>query len=111
MSVADFAIKRGDEAPALRATLKQGGDPFDLSTIGGVTFHMRRKGRTNLAVSGSATVVTASDGVVEYRWSAGDTDVTPGTYEAEFEVELSNGDLTTFPGEDYLLVEVVDDVD
>jgi hypothetical protein len=72
-------------------------------------FLMRLPGATTAKVEEEATVVSATDGTVEYEWGATDTD-TAGLYLAEFEVTFAGGIKRTFPGEDYLYVLVKEDL-
>lgn len=108
-----FKIKQGDTLPKLRATVTQGtpASPVDL-TGATVVFNMRAStgGQAVKVNRGSATIVTPASGVVEYTFTAGNTD-TPATYQGEFEATLADGGILTFPsGADYIYVQVGDDV-
>lgn len=94
----DYYIKQNDTSPDLQVTLKDGdGEAVDV-TSSTIVFTMSAGGVVKVSEQ-SATIVTASSGVVKYEWAAGDTD-TPGTYEGEFEVTFSGGKIQTFPNSD-----------
>ena len=104
----DFIIKKDDDLPNIRATLFDGvGVPVNLSAAT-VEFRMASLAG-GVKASGSAVVVDAANGVVEYAWQAGDTD-TVGRYRAEFKVTIG-GELQTFPTSGYISVSVEKDVD
>lgn len=104
-----FYIKQNDTSPSLRSFLRDGdGDPIDL-TGATVKFLMRPIGGTTLKINDSAVIVTALSGLVQYEWEVGDTD-TVGSYQAEFEVTYTGGDVETFPNNGYIRVEVTDDL-
>jgi len=104
-----FYIKQNDTVPSLRATLENGsGDAVDLGTAT-VRFHMRTLGTTTALIDEAAQVITASSGVVQYNWASGNT-ATVGSYQAEFEVNYSNGTIETFPSNGYIRVEIIDDI-
>jgi hypothetical protein len=104
-----FKIKENDTTPSLRASLLNGsGDPVDL--IGTtVRFYMRLMGSNSTTIDASASVINEANGIVQYDWVAGDTaDV--GSYQAEFEVTYSDGNIETFPNANYIGVEIIDDI-
>ena len=104
-----FKIKENDTTPSLRASLLNGsGDPVDL--IGTtVRFYMRLMGSNSTTIDASASVISEANGIVQYDWVAGDTaDVC--SYQAEFEVTYSDGNIETFPNANYSGVEIIDDI-
>lgn len=104
-----FFIKQNDTSPALQATLKDAsGTAIDLSGST-VRFHMRQVGATSAKVDAAATVSDADGGVIYYQWSASDTD-TIGSFEAEFEVTFSGGEIESFPNNRFIQVEITDDI-
>ena len=90
-----FFMKANDTSPDLQVTLKDGDDNAVDVTGATIVFSMAMGGLVKVSEH-SATIVTASSGIVKYSWAAGNTD-TPGTYRAEFEVTFSNGKIETFP--------------
>lgn len=108
MATNAFYIKQNDTSPAYRVTLKDGnGDPVDV-TAATIRFHMMDADGT-VKVDAAGSIVTAASGIVEYEWSAADTD-TVGTYRAEFEVTYSDGTIGTFPNSSYNIVKIFDDI-
>jgi len=106
-SEADFYIKQGDISEPLRVQLlDSAGDPKDL-TGDDVKFQMKPVGGDTVTVDTTATVDSASDGMVSYSWSSGDTD-TSGYYNAVFRVDYgSTGTFgETFPNSQYIVVRV-----
>ena len=116
---ADFHIKQGNTAPAIEAQLLDNNDePVDLDNYGPdavsatVKFQMKKVGSDDVAVDAMAKVKDSANGIVEYEWQDGDTDVT-GSYRAEFDVD-ADGNTTvdnfttdeTFPNNDYLLIRI-----
>lgn len=104
-----FYIKKNDTSPALRATLKDGlGSAVDLTgTV--VRFHMREIGALTAKVDSLASLIDPGNGVVEYSWSAGDTD-TLGSFEGEFEVIYAGGEVESFPNNRHIEIEITDDI-
>lgn len=100
--MADWYLAVGDTAPNLRATLTQNEQAVDL-TDATVTFKMRRF--SNMIVDADADVLAAGEGLVEYDWDAGDTDL-PGMHEAWFTVEWPDGSLTSFPGKGVITIQI-----
>lgn len=105
----DFWIKEDDTSPVLEATLTdENGNAVDL-TGASVDFHMRRQLDDTLKVDGTASIIDAANGKVQYSWSSGDTDTT-GKYDAEFEVTYSSGDIETFPNHENIVIKITDDL-
>lgn len=104
-----FKIKENDTTPSLRASLLNGsGDPVDLLGTT-VRFYMRLMGSNSTTIDASASVISEANGIVQYDWVDGDTaDV--GSYQAEFEVTYSDGNIETFPNANYIGVEIIDDI-
>lgn len=98
-------LKSGDTAPALQATLQDGGGTAIDLTGATVRFHMRQKGAIKPVVDSSAALVTPASGVVQYAWSDEDTAL-PGEYEAEFEVTYPSGIIETFPSNGFINVTI-----
>jgi len=104
-----YFIKQNDTSPALQVTLQDAsGTAVDLTGTT-VRFHMRKIGDTSTKVDDAATLSDADNGIVYYQWSATDTD-TVGSFEAEFEVTYSGGEIETFPNNRFIEVEITDDI-
>lgn len=100
-----FSIKQNDTAPSIKATLKDGsGTAIDL-TDATIRFHMKAVGETSVKVDALCSIVDASAGIVQYNWTANDTD-TAGTYYAEFEVTYDDGAIETFPNNSNLSISI-----
>lgn len=100
-----FSIKQNDTSPSLQATLRDAAlDPINL-TGAAVRLHMKSVDGT-LKVDRPMTVVTPTQGVIQYNWQTGDTD-TVGTYYVEFEVTYPGDSVETFPNNGNKTVSVV----
>lgn len=104
-----FYIKQNDTRPNIAATLIDGDGSVASLDGSTVVFKMRKVGETSTTVNSSAVVTNASGGVVTYTWSASDT-ATVGSYQGEFEVTYSGGGVQTFPNNDYIPIEIIDDI-
>ena len=108
--MATCKIKRTARLPAFRVTLLDPDNPrVGFNLVGAtVDFRMRLKGTDTVVASGSATLVDAANGVVEYQWGASDTQ-TAGEYDADWRV-TTGGKLGIWPSEEYDRVVIWDDV-
>mgnify|MGYP006407694959 FL=1 len=72
---------------------------------------MRVKPAGTVKVNGAAATIVGSavNGRVRYDWTASNTD-TADVYEGEFEVTYSGGKVQSFPGEEYIIINIGDDV-
>jgi len=110
MAAPVFFIKQNDTTPALEAFLQDGRGRAVSLTGATVVFHMRLASDLSAKITdGTTSVVKATKGQVKFDFSASNTD-TPGIYQGEFQVTFSNGDIETFPNDDYIKVIMVDDV-
>jgi len=100
----DYTIKEGDLDPAIEATLKRDGSPYDLRNAQRVDIVIGALSDPPV-VDARTTIVDAARGVVEYAWESGDTDE-PGTYRAEWVVTTSSGAEATFPDDGYKMVTI-----
>lgn len=95
-----FALKVGDTAPGLEATLRDStGDAVDLSDAT-VDFNVLSPRGGDVEFAGSASIVDAPAGQVEYHWGDGDTGV-KGRYRAEFVVTYVDDSVETFPNDGF----------
>lgn len=105
-----FRIKTNDTSPKLGVTLKDA-DGNVVSVAGGsARFHMKAYGATTLKIDAAATITDATNGKVEYVWSASDTDVA-GTYYGEFEITYGDASVETFPNKGYFTIIIQEDLD
>jgi len=103
-------VKQNNRKPAAPAILKRGTVVVDLTSATSVAFKMRRTTGIDLVVDAAAVVTDATNGVIEYRWAAGDTD-RAGEHYAEWEVLWSDGTTETFPTIGYDIVFIDADLD
>lgn len=92
-----FRIKQNDTSPSLQATLKDATGSAVNITGATVRFHMKSL-EGSVKVDAEMEITDAEGGVVQYDWSASDTD-TVGTYRAEFEVTYADASIETFPND------------
>ena len=99
--MATFKIKQGDRRPYLEAQLvtrDEAGEvegPQDL-TGATVVFTMKNKTDGSILIDEApVTVVDSTEGMVQYEWEPGDTDL-PGKYIGEFEATFTDEPIT-FP--------------
>ena len=108
--MANFIIKRNDLRKDLERTLVIDDSVVDLSSADTVEFHLneRPKSDTNI-LNENANIKDAANGVVEYQWADGDTDLEPRTYFYEFQVNWDNGDPQTFPNTGFKTLKIVEE--
>lgn len=94
-------LKRGSTRPVLRYPLPG----VDL-TGASVTFLMSPRPGQPATVNGPAVI---ANGALEYHWQHGDTDKAVMHY-GEFEVVFPGGAIETFPADDYIRVEIKQDI-
>ena len=105
----DFYIKQNDTSPAIAATLQDdAGNAIDL-TGASVNFHMIEQDSATVKVDAAATIVSEANGQVKYNWIAADTD-TVGVFNAEWEVTYADTTIETFPNNEHLKINIVDDI-
>jgi hypothetical protein len=109
-----FVIKRHDLRPRYRVQLTSSEAstgvqvPVDLTDATSVRFIMTGTKATTPKVDSSGDFVDRANGVVEYHWSAGDTD-TAGDYYVEIEISWS-GEPQTFPSVGFFKCKIVSDL-
>lgn len=107
-----FYIKRNDTRPEINIIVidESSGNPLNL-TGATATFSMKKAGASAPKITrAAAQIADAAAGKVKYSWATGDTN-DPGIYRAEFEVTFSGGGKATFPGDGYIEVHILEDVD
>lgn len=100
-----FQIKQNDTSPAIRAALKDGNNSAIDLTDATVRFHMKDLSGTVIVDAEASVISPATSGIVQYDWSAADTD-TAGSYYAEFEVTYANAKIETFPNNSNISVSI-----
>lgn len=102
----DFYLKRGDRLPALaRQLLWSDGTPIDLSGCA-VAWKMVER-HTGQVVSGAATIVSSSEGRVEYSWGVNDTAVV-GHFRGEWRITYPDSRTLTVPTLNFVDVHIVE---
>lgn len=112
-TVPNIILKQHDLRPVVQGTLYDPPVPpsttylaTDLTSCT-VRLLWRHTTLLNVKFSASATIVgSPSNGVVQYQWVSGDTDVV-GDYNVEWEVINAGGKPRTYPTKDYLLMRIV----
>lgn len=104
-----YNIKQNDTSPSLSVQLLDGANQIiDLSGAS-AKFFMKIAGSTTIAVNAAAVITNASQGKVEYEWSAGDT-ATAANYQGEFQITFINGTVETFPNNKYITIRVLPEI-
>jgi hypothetical protein len=99
-------MKQHDTLPQITSALGGFGDLTGAT----VKFVMRKVDNLSPKIAAAGSFDDRTAGLVRYSWLPVDTD-TPGTYDAEWEVTYSSGKKQTFPGDSYLTVIIVGDLD
>jgi hypothetical protein len=93
--MADFFIRKGDRAPAIRAGLTREGKVADLTLATGVQFiYQAEAGGT--VITRTATIINAVLGLVEYNWAVEDT-ATVGVFKMYWSVTWPTAIPESFP--------------
>jgi hypothetical protein len=111
-----FEMKRGDRRPYYRVQLLVTDPldpdgpmiPMDLTDATSVRFLMKTS-VGSLVVDDLGTFIDRVNGIVQYAWGAGDTDVSNPNYQMEVEVDWG-GEKQTFPSVGYYQVSITDDL-
>jgi hypothetical protein len=104
-----FFLKQNDTSPAIRAMLVDGdGAVVDLT---GCTarFHMKSIGDLTAKVDALASIVDPAKGIVQYNWSALDTDAS-GQFEGEFEITFPDLSIETFPNRSNIQITITAEI-
>jgi hypothetical protein len=109
----DVTMKRDDTRPVLTRQLKQTVDGsatnMVLTAASAVRFIMVHQDAPALLATGIASIIGAASGWVQYTWASGQT-ATAGTYNAEWEIQWSDGGYETVPNDTYMTVEIIADI-
>ena len=97
--MATYYLTQRDANVRMTATLKNADESIiSLAEASTVTFHLGYEGDPDsVLVQGSCSIVDAAAGRVLYIWTAQDTDLAPGTYDAEYQIAWPDGTLRTVP--------------
>ncbi len=113
----DFAIKAGDTASAITATLEDATGAAVSIQSATVRFKMRPIAGGPLTVGTVATnlqvgagTLDGSMGKVSYSWGTSDTAVV-GLYCGEWEVTYAGGAVQTYPNRDFVLISINESTD
>jgi hypothetical protein len=86
-----FYLRQNEAKVIMRANLlNEDGTPIDL-TDATVHFQMGYEGDTEMLVDGLCSIVDAEGGRVSYTWTAENTDLEPGEFDGEFEIDWPDG--------------------
>lgn len=103
-----ISISKGDTLPVLQAELSASSEIIDLTGCT-VQFIYQPKSRQTAPTTGSATIVSATSGIVEYSWVTGDT-ATPGVYLAKWLITYPNNSTLTVPNDRNLIFEIFNSI-
>lgn len=100
-----FVIKQNDTLPHLEARLIDAdGNPINLDLCG-VHFHMLNKW-DSIKINRPVEIVDSELGDIRVIWQEGDTSES-GMYNAEFEINMPNGDIISVPNDGYFIIKIV----
>lgn len=102
--MAHFVIKQGDNFPHVRAQISQ--EDMSQVSLGSATVRFLMTSQNGVRqVEGTADIIDDANGIVEYQWQDGNTDI-HGNYKAEFEITYGDGRKTTVPADKYIIVSI-----
>jgi len=104
-----FTIKQDNTSPYIAATLKDANSNAVDLTGATVVFNMADLNGTNVVNGGACTITDEEGGGVSYAWQSTDTQ-NAGSFQAEFKVTYTGGDVESFPNNDYIIVNIVSDL-
>lgn len=103
-----IVIKKDNTSPSIISTLTDEGGTVINLTGASIVFKTYDSTGTIKTSAAASIVGTATDGVVQYDWVAGDTD-TVGEYSAVFEVTYADSSVESFPLNSYIRLSVLPD--
>lgn len=101
----DYVTKRGNTAMPVTSTLSDERGIRDLTNAVEVKLLLRLHVSRALTELDADVDGTPTSGNVIYEWQPGDTD-TAGWYDYEWRVTFSDGEVATFPSQNYLLMHI-----
>ena len=101
-----ITLKQGDIFPDITATVLNENDVVVDVTGATITCSCRssRDPTTRILDGSTGVVVDGPTGRVAYQWDSGESDVEPGSYEAEFKVVPPSGEAYRVPTSGYITV-------
>lgn len=103
-----FVIKQNDTLPSLEVQLLDyANNPMNLELCG-VAFHMSDL-RELEKINRPAEISDLANGNVIVNWLNGDTSKA-GFYKCEFEINMPDGKILTFPNDGHFLINIVRDL-
>lgn len=103
--MSDFFITYLDTLPVVRANLTDDDGYIDLSTATSVYFIHQIKSRAVPPITGSATILGATSGFVEYSWPTG-SPPSGATYYAQWRASFSNGRRLSIPNDGFTVFHI-----
>ena len=101
-------MKTGDRLPSIRRKLASAETSQPLDLTGATARFIMMDVDGNVKVNASAIVESPeTDGTIRYDWAAGDTSE-DGTFEAEFQITFSTGEVYTMPNDGHIIVEITE---
>jgi hypothetical protein len=105
-----FNIKAGDTKTPVQAQLISSvtKSAIDLTNVSSAKFLMSEVGDDSVVtplVDASATITEATEGKLEYQWTAGDT-LIEGTHLARFLLTWNDGTLESIPARGYIEIRI-----
>lgn len=102
-------MKRNDTRPYIAVELVRGDGTTPAFAAGDTVRFSMRDRSGSLKIDRATAVPSLGTNSVEYRWTAGDTDVA-GDFEAEWEVTYQDGSIESFPGLGFDIVTIIGDL-
>jgi hypothetical protein len=102
--MSDFSLKYVDRLPVLRSNISDESGYLDISNAT-VSFIYQTYDRSTPPVTGSASVLGATSGFVEFAWTTGSFSGA-GVFYGEWRVTMSGGKEVTCPNDSYLVFDI-----
>lgn len=103
-----YMAQNDNNVPIRTELVDEDGNSVSLIGVTEVKFHMHRPSPAN-NVDGTATVVNAPGGVVQYVFQTADLAYV-GRYRAEWQVTYAGGEIATFPNHGYDTVVIREEI-
>lgn len=110
VNMTQHTFKEGDLGDVLEAQLKDDDGAIDLSNaVQQVDIVMQNREGTTVLDS-QVTISNATEGRIKYEWQSGDPIETAGVYRTEFRIINGDGSEDTVPNDDYVTIEVEEEL-